>query len=102
MQKNKRDNLTKKDISKNIYLKSGISSLYANKFLEDTINILISGLKKNNLLKINKFGSFKILSKNRRIGRNPKNNEQHEISERKIVSFKASDFLKKKINDEQV
>ena len=61
MQKNKRNNLKKQDIGKNIYLKSGISSSYANKFLEDTISILIFGLKKDELLKINQFGSFKVL-----------------------------------------
>ena len=60
MEKNKRENLKKKDISKNIYLKSGIPISYASKFLDDTINILISELKNNGTLKINKFGSFKV------------------------------------------
>tara|TARA_B100000965_G_scaffold393305_1_gene403969 strand:- start:473 stop:787 length:315 start_codon:yes stop_codon:yes gene_type:complete len=103
MKKNKRDNLKKKDISNDICLKSGVSFSYASKFLEDTIEVLIAGLKKDRILKINKFGSFTILSKKERIGRNPKNNDLHEIKKRKIVSFKASSFLKQKVNqDEQI
>ena len=98
MEKDKRENLKKKDISKNIYLKTGIPSSYASKFLDDIISILISGIKRDRILKIGKFGSFSLFSKNKRIGRNPKNNEEHEISERKIVSFKASSYLKNKIN----
>ena len=60
MEKNKRDNLTKKDIANTIYSYFGVSTLYARKILDDTINILIAGLKKNGTLKINKFGSFKV------------------------------------------
>jgi len=100
MEKNKRDNLKKQDIAKNIYLKSGISSSYASKFLEDTISILISGLKRDGVLKIKQFGSFNILFKKKRMGRNPKNNKSYEISKRRTISFKASDYLKKKINNE--
>ena len=98
MEKNKRDNLKKKDISRNIYLKSGVPLSYASKFLEDTIYILIAGLKKEGVLKINKFGSFNVIFKKKRTGRNPKNNKQYEINERKTVSFKVSSSFKKKIN----
>tara|TARA_B100002052_G_C15349920_1_gene362147 strand:- start:61 stop:363 length:303 start_codon:yes stop_codon:yes gene_type:complete len=100
MQKNNQKNLKKKDISKIVNLKSGIPTSYANKLLDGMLNILIYGLKKDGVLKIDKFGSFKVLSKNRRIGRNPKNNQIFEISRRKTVSFKASIFLKNKINNE--
>jgi len=103
MERNKRDNLRKVDINKDICLKSGVSFSFASKFLEDTIETLIEGLKKDNILKINKFGSFIIVSKKKRTGRNPKNNNLYEIKKRKIVSFKASSFLKKKVNqDEQI
>ena len=38
---NKRNNLKKKDISKNIYLKFGITTSYAEKIIDDTIEIFI-------------------------------------------------------------
>ena len=100
MEKNKRDNLTKKDIANTKYSYFGVSTLYARKILDDTINILIAGLKKNGTLKINKFGSFKVKYKKKRTGRNPKNKQMHEISSRKIISFKISTYLKNKINND--
>ena len=60
---NKRNNLKKKDISKNIYLKFGITTSYAEKILDDTIEIFIQNLKDGKPLKIKNFGSFKILKK---------------------------------------
>ena len=100
MEKDKRENLKKKDISKNIYLKTGIPSSYASKFLDDIISILISGIKRDRILKIGKFGSFSLFSKNKRIGRNPKTKVEAKITSRKVVKFKPSLILKTKINNE--
>ncbi len=95
---NKRNNLKKKDISKNIYLKYGISASYAEKILDDTINILILNLKAGKSIKIKNFGSFKILKKKSRIGRNPKTKMTFEIKQRNSISFKTASLLKKKVN----
>ena len=43
-------------------------------------------------------GSFKILAKKERIGRNPKTKEEFIITPRNTVSFTASKFLKKIVN----
>ena len=99
MEKNKRNNLVKKDIGKNISQKFGLSSSFSLKFLDKTINIIISGLKQNGYIKINNFGTFKKNLKKSRIGRNPKNKQIFKISERNIVSFKTSKYLKEKINN---
>tara|TARA_B100000674_G_C37674002_1_gene838348 strand:+ start:136 stop:438 length:303 start_codon:yes stop_codon:yes gene_type:complete len=99
MPKNKRDNTKKKDISNEIYNKLGYPKLYLEKFLDDTIEVIIEGLIKDGNLKIDNFGSFKILKKGRRIGRNPRTKKEYEISPRKIVTFKTSNFLKEKINN---
>jgi integration host factor subunit alpha len=96
--KNKPENLKKIDIIKNISSNIGISSLYSAKILNDIINILISNLVFKKKIKFKNFGIFKLQPKKKRIGRNPKNNEMHEVSERVVVTFKASDHLKKKIN----
>ena len=49
-------------------------------------------------VKLSGFGTFRILSKKRRVGRNPKNKIEYEISPRKTVSFAISDEVKRKIN----
>ena len=91
------DNLTKKDISKKIYLKIGSSTSYTIKITNDLID-LIKLLIKEKKTNITNFGTFSIIQKKERIGRNPKNNEVYIISRRKSVSFSAAKYLKNKIN----
>tara|TARA_B110000971_G_scaffold205159_1_gene227332 strand:- start:313 stop:630 length:318 start_codon:yes stop_codon:yes gene_type:complete len=94
----KRVNIKKKDIIHNVFNKVGIPSFYASKILNDLIDILILDLHLYKVLKIKNFGTFKLMSKKERKGRNPKNKLNYVISERKVVTFKSSDKLKNKIN----
>ena len=98
MLKIKKTQLTKKDISKKINLEIGLSKSYANKITDNLIFIL-KDLIKNKEINIKNFGSFKIVRKNERIGRNPKNNKTYLIKERKSLSFKISKNLNNKINN---
>ena len=93
MFQNKRDNFKKIDISKIINSKLGISVNYTNKIIDDLIYILSNQLKTKKKLNIKNSGTFKVLSKKKRIGRNPKTLEKFEISERKTISFKSSKNL---------
>jgi len=93
-----RNNTKKKDIVGNIFTNIGISSFYSTKIVNDFINILIFNLLSNKFLKIKNFGTFNLLKKNIRMGRNPKNKKNYEILERNIVSFKPSEKLKIKVN----
>ena len=94
-----KSNFKKEDISQNISKKFGISKLYSSQFIDDTILILKKILKDNSKLNIKNFGVFKLLKKQKRIGRNPKTKKLHDISSRNSVSFKISAKLKKKLND---
>ena len=91
-------NFKKKDIIKNISLKTGISFLYSAQIVDYVISILTTSLKLNKKIKIKNFGIFDLLKKNQRIGRNPKNKIKYDILERNILSFKAANKLKEKIN----
>ena len=44
------------------------------------------------------FGTFEVVNKNQRIGRNPKTKVLAKISARKIVKFKSSNYIKNKLN----
>ena len=92
-------NFKKKDIIKDISLKTGISFLYSAQIVDYVISILTTSLKLNKKIKIKNFGIFDLLKKNQRIGRNPKNKNKHDISERTVSIFKASKKLKMKINN---
>jgi len=93
-------NLTKIDISKNLSKKRGYSVNFSKKIVDDLITILITQLKEKNLI-IKNLGTFKLISKNQRIGRNPKTKEKFIINKRKSVSFIASKNLLKTLNDLQ-
>ena len=95
-----RINLTKQEIVNSIYMQIGYSKKIAENLLDDFFDIIFQNLKKNEKVKIAKFGTFEVRYKKSRIGRNPKTKEKKIISERKVVLFKPSTELKKKINQD--
>ncbi len=98
MQKTKKKNFTKKEISRRVNSEMGLTKNYTEKLIDDLIKILQIQLKKENL-NINNFGLFKLIKKNERVGRNPKTNEVHTIIARKSISFVASKNLNLFINN---
>jgi len=98
MSETKKVNLTKKDISKKINLKTGLSDSYAKRITDDFIDIL-KKLIKNKETNIKNFATFKIINKNDRIGRNPKNKKIYKIKARKSLSFITSKKFNDKIKD---
>ena len=98
MSKNKSSSITKKDIINKIQKKTGFSHLYVSNITNDFIKILKILIKENNL-NIKNFGNFKIISKKKRIGRNPKNNKNYLINSRKSLTFNVSKNLNLKINN---
>ena len=86
--------LKKKDLVNNLSLKTGFSLNYSKKVIDDFIEIIIQNIKSGELI-LKNFGSFKVINKNERIGRNPKTKKKFLISSRKAISFIPS----KKISD---
>jgi len=87
----------KKDLIKDITLKTGLSSNVSKKIFNDLVNILILNIKKGSLV-LKNVGSFKIVEKKKRIGRNPKTKEEFIISARKTVSFTPSKKIIENLN----
>ena len=92
-----RKNITKIEISKILSRRTGLSLLYSKKILNDLIQIITKQVKDNNLI-LKNIGTFRIISKNERIGRNPKTKEEFLIKKRKSISFISSKDLTKIIN----
>ena len=86
------NNITKKDLIKNLHQKTGLSLNYSKKIINDLINILIKSIG-NGDFAIKNIGSFKIVDKKERIGRNPMTGKEHIISSRKAITFKVSKKL---------
>ena len=93
-----RINLTKEEIVNSIYMQIGYSKKISENLLEDFFEIIFNSLKKNNKVKIAKFGTFQVRFKKSRIGRNPKTKESKTISDRDVVLFKASKEFKDLVN----
>ena len=93
-----RNNLTKKDLVNLVYMQIGFSKQIAENLIDDFFSTLVENLVKEKKLKISKFGTFSIRSKNQRIGRNPKTKEEKVISERSVVLFKPSKEFKEFVN----
>ena len=97
MLKVKKKNITKLNLSKKILTQIGFSNIYSNTITNDLIFIIKKFVNKKNL-NIKNFGTFKILKKKDRIGRNPKTKKEYKIKSRRSLTFSASKYLNNKIN----
>ena len=95
-----RNNTKKKDIIKIIFTEIGIPSSYISQILDDLLEVIIFNLNSKKYVKITNFGTFNLQKKTKRLGRNPKNNKEYEIYARNVVTFKISEKLKSKINND--
>ena len=91
-------NFTRKDLSRKIYQNIGFSKNFSSTIVDNFFESLISELVISNKIKISSFGTFKVINKKERIGRNPKTKIEAKISPRKVVKFKPSSLVKKIIN----
>ena len=89
--------MTKADIVNQVFENVGIPKNEAQAIVEVIFNTVKQTLVAGESIKISGFGTFTIRKKTARIGRNPRTKEEVEITPRKVVTFRASDFLKEAI-----
>ena len=90
--------LTKYLIAEKINRQLGLPKSESLSLISSLFETIVEQLDKQNIVKIAGFGTFKVRKKNKRIGRNPKTGIEAEISERRVVTYHASDKMKNKIN----
>jgi integration host factor subunit alpha len=90
--------MTKADIISRIYEKIGFSKKDATDVVEATFDIIKVCLEKGEKVKISGFGNFVVNTKRPRKGRNPQTGDEIIIVGRKVLTFKASQILKKSLN----
>ena len=91
-------NLTRKNLSDEIHKILGFSKNFSSSIVDDFFETLISELIKSNNIKISSFGTFKIMNKMERMGRNPRTKIETKITSRKVISFRPSQSIKEKLN----
>ena len=85
-------NLTKLVLSKILSNKFGFSELYSKKLINDLIKIISHNIIAGNF-NLKNVGTFKIINKKERVGRNPKTKEEFIITARKSLIFVPSKKL---------
>ena len=85
-------NFNKQDIINNLSYKTGYSINLSKKLINDFIDIIVINIRDGNL-NLKNIGSYKLIHKNERIGRNPKTKEEFIISSRKSIRFIPSKKL---------
>ena len=91
-------NFNRKNLSNKIYQNLGFSKNLSSSIVDNFFEIMTSELIRSNKVKISSFGTFKVMNKKERIGRNPKTKIEAKITSRKVVKFKPSIAIKKKLN----
>ncbi|WP_096702948.1 integration host factor subunit alpha [Magnetospirillum sp. 15-1] len=91
--------ITRAQLSEAVYQEVGLSRNESADLLEAVLDEISGALARGDAVKISSFGSFSVRSKGQRIGRNPKTGEEVPITPRRVLVFRPSQLLKKKIND---
>ena len=76
----------------------GFSKNISENLIDDFFKLITENIKKEEKLKLSKFGTFSIRNKKSRIGRNPKTKEEIIISDRDVVLFKPAKEFKELVN----
>jgi nucleoid DNA-binding protein len=74
------------------------SPLVVQKVLREFVKVLAEALKNGEVITILGLGQFKAKLTKPKIGRNPKTGEAVPIPERKKISFRPTDWIRKYVN----
>ena len=87
--------MTKKDICMKISEEIGLPQKECARIVDSLFEIMKEDLASGNQVMISGFGKWSVFNKDARNGRNPKTGEPMKIEARKVVTFKASNVLRK-------
>lgn len=90
--------ITRLDLANAIKNRFGLSAADSYKMIDIIFDEIEQSLINGEDVKITGFGTFKILSKSARIGRNPKTGVPAVISARRVASFRPSSNFKKNVS----
>ena len=90
--------MTKAELSESVYQRLGLSRRESSEMVDSVFEVIKETLAEGENLKVSGFGSFVVRAKDSRIGRNPQTGDAITITQRKVVTFKASPVLKDAMN----
>ncbi len=90
-------NYRKIDIIKNLSENTGFSNNLSKKLINDLLEAVIQNICLGNL-NLKNIGSFRVIKKKQRVGRNPKTKKEFIITARNSISFTPSKKLLETVN----
>lgn len=91
--------VTRAELTEAVYQEVGLSRNESAELVETVIEEMCKALVVGDVVKLSSFGSFSVRQKGARMGRNPKTGEEVPISPRRVLVFRPSHVLKKRINE---
>ena len=89
---------TRSTLSEAVFKNVGLSRNEYSALVDSVFNEILKSLIEGDDVKISSFGTFIVRNKKERIGRNPKTGEEVPITARSVVTFRASNVLKSRVN----
>lgn len=89
--------LTKADIAENLFQTLGLNKREAKELVEMFFEEIRYALERGEMVKLSGFGNFNLRNKKQRPGRNPKTGKEIPITARRVVTFRAGQKLKARV-----
>ena len=89
--------MTKADLINALFEKTGLSHKESVRIVESVFELMRASLESGEHVKISGFGVFEVKEKKVRRGRNPQTGDKLAISGRKVLKFKPSPLMKKRM-----
>jgi integration host factor subunit alpha len=84
-------------MAERLFAEVGLNKREAKEFVDAFFETIRKALEEGEQIKLSGFGNFELRSKNQRPGRNPKTGEEIPISARRVVTFRAGQRLKQRV-----
>ncbi len=89
--------VTRADLAEAVHREVGLSRQDCAELVERTLELVVEALQRGEEVKLSGFGVFQVRDKRARVGRNPKTGEPAAIDPRRVISFRASQLMKAKV-----
>ncbi len=89
--------LTKAELADHLFNELNLNKVVARDFVDLLFEEIRKALETGRSVKLSGFGNFELRDKIPRPGRNPKTGEQKLVTGRRVVTFKAGQKLKAKV-----
>lgn len=90
--------LTRADLAEAVHRAVGLTRQDCAAMVQRTLDLIVKTLEDGEEVKLSGFGVFQVRSKRARMGRNPKTGAPAAIRPRKVISFRASQLLKARVD----